>query len=74
LEKGLKGLIQAIDAILDQEGVRDDHIYLNEAAAWQDPFKGYGQKNIDFMKQVAKKYDPKGMFQKQVVGGFKLPA
>jgi hypothetical protein len=74
LEKGVQGLIQAIDAILDQEGVRDDRIYLNYAAAWQDPFKGYGQKNIDFMKAVAKKYDPKGMFQKQVVGGFKLPA
>jgi hypothetical protein len=33
---------------------------------------GYGQDNLEFLRQASIKYDPEGLFQKGCVGGFKL--
>lgn len=38
----------------------------------QSPLSTYGAENIAFMKNVAAKYDPKGVFQTHQPGGFKL--
>lgn len=46
--------------------------YLNYCAEWQKPFKSYGGENWRFLLEVSRKYDPKGLFQKGCVGGFKL--
>jgi hypothetical protein len=45
---------------------------MNYAASWQDVLAGYGQESVEKMRLAAKKYDAKGMFQKQTKGGFKL--
>ena len=49
-----------------------EFVYYNYANPSQDPLGSYGEENIQFMKDVAKKYDPEGFFQKRVPGGFKL--
>jgi len=51
-----------------------DHrfMYLNFASGFQNPFCGYGQDNVDFLRQTAKKYDPTGVFQTLLPGGFKV--
>jgi hypothetical protein len=54
------------------EGLNVDWRYLNYVDGTQDPLKSYGQRNVDFMRDVAAKYDPSGMFQKQVVSGWKI--
>lgn len=46
--------------------------YLNYAAQWQDPIAGYGAAEKSRLQKVSKKYDPAGIFQKAVPGGFKL--
>lgn len=46
--------------------------YLNYAAEWQDPIAGYGRAEKKRLQEVSKKYDPAGIFQKAVPGGFKL--
>lgn len=46
--------------------------YLNYAAEWQDPIAGYGPAGKKRLQKVSKKYDPAGIFQKAVPGGFKL--
>jgi hypothetical protein len=46
--------------------------YLNFAASFQDPLASYGGIELRRMKKVARKYDPTGVFQTQVPGGFKL--
>ncbi|OJJ98700.1 hypothetical protein ASPACDRAFT_30727, partial [Aspergillus aculeatus ATCC 16872] len=51
----------------------NEYIYLNYAGGTQDPVRGYGPDNVRFMQQVARKYDPEGVFQHLVPGGFKLP-
>lgn len=53
-------------------GVGHPYIYLNHAAAEQNPFFGYGQGNLDKLRAVSRKYDPSGVFRKLQPGGFKL--
>ncbi|KAH9227569.1 hypothetical protein K456DRAFT_1927813 [Colletotrichum gloeosporioides 23] len=46
--------------------------YLNYADPSQDPIKTYGDANINFIRSVASQYDPEGVFQKRIPGGFKI--
>lgn len=46
--------------------------YLNYAYKTQEPIKGYGHANVAKLKAASKKYDPAGVFQKLVPGGYKL--
>lgn len=53
-------------------GIYNEWVYLNYASQWQDPIQRYGSAEVAFMKSVSKQYDPAGIFQKAVPGGFKL--
>lgn len=46
--------------------------YLNYSDISQDPLRTYGESNVKQMKEVAVKYDPMGIFQTRVPGGFKI--
>jgi hypothetical protein len=46
--------------------------YLNYADPSQNPIESYGEVNTERLREASRKYDPKGMFQRQVPGGFKL--
>jgi hypothetical protein len=46
--------------------------YLNYADFTQDPLSTYGSENVEFIRKVAKKYDPEGVFQTRFPGGFKI--
>jgi len=46
--------------------------YANYANYRQRPLDGYGRANRAFLGVVAKRYDPRGVFQRLVPGGFKL--
>jgi hypothetical protein len=50
-----------------------DFVYLNYAGGSQKVVSSYGKDNICQMWDVSKKYDPKGVFQHRLPGGFKLP-
>ncbi|OJJ32641.1 hypothetical protein ASPWEDRAFT_29799 [Aspergillus wentii DTO 134E9] len=65
-------LMSNIDDLLRQEGLYVDYKYLNYAGPFQDPLGSYGDESLERMKKVSTKYDPTGVFQKQVKGGFKL--
>jgi hypothetical protein len=47
-------------------------LYLNYADKDQDPLTGYGADQVAFMKDVASKYDPNGVYQRLLPGGFKI--
>ena len=59
--------------VLKSHGHLMDFIYLNYADSSQKVFQSFGADNVAKLKAVSKKYDPKGVFQKRVPGGFKLP-
>ncbi|KAL1848797.1 2-isopropylmalate synthase (Alpha-isopropylmalate synthase) (Alpha-IPM synthetase) [Paecilomyces lecythidis] len=65
-------VIQQTDRIAQSKALKHDLIYLNYANANQDPLASYGEENLNNLKAVARKYDPKGIFQTQVPGGFKV--
>ena len=50
-----------------------DFIYLNYADISQRVLQSWGSSNVNKLKAASKKYDPSGVFQRQVPGGFKIP-
>ena len=53
-------------------GLHHRYLYMNYASQFQDPIRGYGDKNAARLKEIAKKYDPDGVFQRLQPGYFKL--
>ncbi|KAL4759688.1 FAD-binding oxidoreductase [Aspergillus foveolatus] len=60
-------------ALLKRTGHLMDFIYLNYADISQDVLQSWGADNVAKLRAASDKYDPKGVFQKQVPGGFKIP-
>lgn len=72
IENHSKELFKRAETEAKKLGLYNKYLYLNYAAQWQDPIGGYGAANKAQLQAVSKKYDPKGVFQAQVPGGFKL--
>jgi hypothetical protein len=68
----MKGALERIRAQALEKGSALDYVYLNYASAFQDPFGSYGAENKRKLQETSRKYDPEGLFQKAVPGGFKL--
>ena len=60
-------------ALLKSHGHLMDFIYLNYADISQKVVQSWGTDNVAKLRAASKKYDPKGVFQKQVPGGYKIP-
>ncbi|KAH7374575.1 hypothetical protein B0T11DRAFT_344258 [Plectosphaerella cucumerina] len=71
-QAGLYAMMDEIKTFAESVDGLVDLVYLNYAAANQDPIGSYGTENVQFMKNVAVRYDPEGFFQKRVPGGFKV--
>lgn len=65
-------LVADMDGIAETRGLLRDFRYYNYAGPPQDVISSYGKSNVDFLRGVSRKYDPQGVFQWQVPGGFKL--
>ncbi|KAH7115001.1 bifunctional solanapyrone synthase [Dendryphion nanum] len=61
-----------IEAITKSRGLYDPFIFLNDGGPNQKVIRSYGAENFAKMKKVSAAYDPRGMFQTQVPGGFKI--
>lgn len=55
-------------ALLKRTGHLMDFIYLNYADSSQKVLQSWGNENVAKLRHVGKKYDPNGVFQKQVPG------
>lgn len=65
-------LIARIRDYADSIGADCPYLYLDYADGSQDPLASYGAENVEKMKVAAAKYDPRGVFQHLVPGGFKI--
>ncbi|KAI8221835.1 hypothetical protein K4K54_007376 [Colletotrichum sp. SAR 10_86] len=45
--------------------------YLDYAEPSDDPLRGYGAQNVEFIRNVAKACSPKDVFRSRIIGGFK---
>ncbi|KAI6612311.1 hypothetical protein MCOR14_011734 [Pyricularia oryzae] len=64
--------VDSIKTFAVENGADDEFLFLNYADLSQNPLGSYGDKNIAFMEEVVSKYDPNGVFQQNMPGGFKL--
>lgn len=69
---GLKQTIEEIEAYAKELDADVPFRYLNYCDGSQDPLRSYGEENVRKMKAAATKYDPTGVFQTRVPGGFKI--
>ncbi|KAJ5436959.1 FAD-binding type 2 [Penicillium cf. griseofulvum] len=53
-------------------GLFNEYIYMNYASMFQDVVSGYGAANKNQLKNIAQKYDPRGVYQTLQPGYFKL--
>ncbi|KAI0382442.1 putative oxidoreductase [Hypomontagnella monticulosa] len=73
IETTARELYTEIEDDAKKSGAYDPFVYLNYAAPWQDPIASYGAKNVERLKRVRKGVDSRGVFTRQVPGGFKIP-
>jgi hypothetical protein len=64
LELG-RNITTKLTAAAEEAGTLLPYIFMNTAGGTQKVLQSFGDKNVAFMKQVAKKYDPTGVFQLQ---------
>lgn len=72
LNKAAYDTVNDIKAKSVATGTSNPYIYLNYAGEFQDPLGGYGKANVAKLAALSKKYDPNGVFQKLVPGGWKI--
>ncbi|VUC35568.1 unnamed protein product [Clonostachys rosea] len=72
IQSTFKNVLEAIDQDAAARGTAVPYKYMNYAAPFQDPIESYGEENKNKLQAASKKYDPKGLFQKCVPGGWKL--
>lgn len=68
----MRALEADLIALAQDQGVYNEWVYLNYASQWQQPIQAYGDDEVEFLRSVSREYDPNGVFQKAVPGGFKL--
>ncbi|KAF1924723.1 FAD binding domain-containing protein [Didymella exigua CBS 183.55] len=56
----------------EKRGLASKYIYMNYGSKYQDVIASYGSANKARLKSIARKYDPKQVFQKLQPGYFKL--
>ncbi|KAF4486980.1 Bifunctional solanapyrone synthase [Colletotrichum fructicola Nara gc5] len=71
-EQRLNEMSSFMNDFAESIGGAEDLVYLNYASSRQDSLGSYGAKSLEYMRKVAEKYDPEGIFQTRVPGGFKL--
>jgi hypothetical protein len=72
MQKKLAAFSATLEKFAKANGLHVDWQYLNYVDKSQNPLRSYGQENVNFIRKVAAKYDPSGMFQKKVVSGWKI--
>lgn len=68
----LGNIMAEIRSLAVKEGQAVLFTDMTHAHVSQDPIFTYGPENEEALRKVSEKYDPEGVFQKGIIGGFKL--
>lgn len=72
INEAARSIWMQADELAMRMGLQRKWIYMNYANQDQDPIGSYGSQNVAKLQATSKKYDPTGLFQTNVPGGFKL--
>ncbi|KAJ5098293.1 hypothetical protein N7532_005294 [Penicillium argentinense] len=70
--KWVEDTTHAINNATKKAGLYDAFNYMGDSAGFQSIFPGYGEENHQRLISIAQKYDPHGVFQTLMPGGFKV--
>lgn len=68
----VEGLVAKLRSLARDKGLLHRYIFTNYGYVKDDVVAGYGEESASKLRAASKKYDPEGIFQKAVPGGFKL--
>ncbi|KAL3483467.1 hypothetical protein BJX62DRAFT_244865 [Aspergillus germanicus] len=72
VRKATTRLLDTIEEITKAAGVYRPFKYMGYADESQDVIGGYGEESKKRLQTASREYDPEGLFQRGVPGGFKL--
>jgi hypothetical protein len=72
ITNGVTNLLAEFRRLASEKGLLHPYILTNYAYKTEDVFKGCGEESLAQLKEVSKKFDPEGIFQKGVPGGWKV--
>ncbi|KAK5168147.1 uncharacterized protein LTR77_006715 [Saxophila tyrrhenica] len=65
-------VVESVNKVAREMGMLREFVYTNYADWSQRPLESNGGENVRFLRETARKYDPDGVFQRKMPGGFKL--
>lgn len=68
----INGNLDHIEQATKEIGMYEPFKYLGDAMYGQKVIESYGKENVQRMKQIQRKYDPQGVWDRVLPGGFKL--
>lgn len=71
--KTVGALVSDLRSVASEKSLLHRYIFTNYGFEADDIISGHGNESVSRLRETSKKYDPNGMFQKGVPGGFKLP-
>lgn len=73
MEDLVQRTVERVEKYAIAHGTHHPYKYINYCGAWQRAFDGYGQENVETLREVSQRYDPEQFFQLGCTGGFNLP-
>lgn len=64
--------VKELRSLAREKGLLHHYIFTNYGYSEDDVMAGYGDESVSRLRAVSHKYDPEGVFQTGVPGGFKL--
>ncbi|ROW02398.1 hypothetical protein VMCG_06089 [Cytospora schulzeri] len=65
-------LVTELRQLAREKDLLHRYIFTNYGYSEDDVVAGYGEDSVSRLRETSKRYDPEGLFQKSVPGGFKL--
>jgi hypothetical protein len=70
----VENFVKELRSLARDKGLLHRYIFTNYGYSKDDVIAGYGEESVSRLRATSQKYDPEGVFQKGVPGGFKLKA
>jgi hypothetical protein len=72
IHNGVERLLATSRLMANEKGLLHRYVFTNYAYYKENVFKEYGEKSLAALRETSRKFDPKGIFQTAIPGGFKL--
>ena len=72
VEEAVKEMEGNVEKLAQNTVLSRKFLYMAYANKGQGVIQSYGESNVQALREVSAKFDPRGVFQKKVPGGFKI--